>query len=61
MFSTFSGGEMRGKAPREYNFWDFWKYTFCANFTPAALPFVVFAINTVVFVVSLFMMLLPDY
>jgi len=45
--------EPGSKAPRDYNFWDFWKYTFCPNFTFLAFPFVVWVINTALYIATL--------
>ena len=54
MFSGLQGGATKqDKKPREENFWDMWKFTFCGNFRPQALPFVMFVIMTVVYVASL--------
>lgn len=50
-----TGGGRQVKAPRQENFWDFWKNTFCPNFTIFAFPFVVFVINTAVYITTLFM------
>jgi len=47
------GGGQQSKPPREENFWDMWKFTFCANFTPNAIPAIVFYINTVVYIAAI--------
>lgn len=48
-----NGGHGQTKPPREENFWDMWKFTFCSNFTPKALPAVMFYINTFVYVLTI--------
>ena len=55
MFKNFSdtGQEPGSKAPREYNFWDFWKSTFCPNFTVFAFPFIIWLINTALYIATL--------
>ena len=56
MFKTFQNigqQEPGSKAPRDYNFWDFWKYTFCPNFTVFAFPFVIWVINTALYIATL--------
>jgi len=61
MFSVMTGGGRQVKAPRQENFWDFWKNTFCPNFHPFAFPFIVWVINTIMFAASLFMNLNDQY
>jgi len=41
------------KAPRDYNFCDFWTATFCPNFSMLAFPFVIWLINTVLYIATL--------
>lgn len=55
MFSGMQGGMGRqDKPPRDENFWDMWKYTFCSNFTTKAMPAIVFYISTAVYIISVF-------
>jgi len=56
-----TGGGRQVKPPRQENFWDFWKNAFCPNFNPFAFPFIVWIINTLVFIASNFMSLDPNY
>jgi len=60
MFATFSGGDM-SKNPRDYNFWDFWKYTFCPEFSVKKLPFILWALNTMIYLISLGLCFFPKY
>lgn len=54
MFSGIQGGSgVQDKAPRDENFWDMWKYTFCGNFKVTALPAVAFYIQLSVYVASI--------
>ena len=53
MFAFMNGGHGQTKPPREENFWDMWKFTFCSNFTPKALPAVMFYTNTFVYALTI--------
>lgn len=54
MFASLNcTGSDIGKVPRQYNFWDFWKATFCPNFHPYAFPFVVWLVNTIMYLTTL--------
>ncbi len=54
MFGSLQGsaGTVQ-KAPRQYHFWDFWTATFCPNYNIYAFPFVIWALNTIVYITSL--------
>lgn len=41
------------KPPREYHFGDFWTSTFCPNFNMFSFPFVIWMVNTIVYIGSL--------
>jgi len=51
MFGGLTGGltEQR-KAPRDENYWDMWKFTFCPNFSACSFTFFLFLINTVMYI-----------
>jgi hypothetical protein len=54
MFAGIQGGTgVQNKPPREENFWDMWKFTFCGNFRVTALPAVAFYISLIVYVSSI--------
>lgn len=54
MFSGLQGGSgTQTKPPREENFWDMWKFTFCGNFKPTAVPAVIYFVMTGVYIASL--------
>jgi hypothetical protein len=55
MFKTPGTGQQEpgDKVPRNYNFWDFWRITFCPNFTVFAFPFVIWLINTALYIAIL--------
>jgi len=57
---TGSGGNNIGKAPRDENYWDMWKSTFCPQFSYASFTFMIFALNTLVYLMSLLMTIGPD-
>lgn len=54
MFGSLQGsaGTVQ-KAPRQYNFWDFWSATFCPNYKVNSFPFVIWLINTIVYTVCM--------
>lgn len=53
MFSGLQGGGgVQDKPPRDENFWDMWKFTFCGNFSPRALPAVIWFAMTGVYIAS---------
>lgn len=49
---TGSGGNI-GKLPRKENYWDMWKSTFCPSFTLLSFIFVIWAVNTLVYLATL--------
>lgn len=51
VFSLFGGaaGE-QDKHPREENFWDMWKFTFCPHFRLCSFTFLLIFIEVVVFI-----------
>lgn len=54
MFAGFSGGGgQQTKAPRQENFWDMWKFTFCSNFYPTAVPALMWYAITLMYILSL--------
>lgn len=62
MFSGLTGnaGGSAGKHPRQENYWDMWKTTFCPQFTPVSFTFLIWLINTGVYLATLIMMVSPD-
>ena len=62
MFSGLMGnaGASAGKPPREENYWDMWKSTFCPQFTIVSFTFLVWLINTAVYIITLFMTVSPN-
>ena len=52
---TGSGGNNIGKHPRQENYWDMWKSTFCPQFSYFSFTFIIFAINTLMYLLSLLM------
>ena len=63
--SLFSGltaqgqGGWAGKQPRHENYLDMWKSTFCPQFTPISFTFIIWVINTSIYVMSVLMMASP--
>ena len=57
---TGSGGNNIGKAPREENYFDMWKSTFCPQFSYFSFTFMIFALNTLFYVLTLLMSLGAD-
>jgi len=56
MFGILGGMSLTqegGKAPRYYNFGDFWTSSFCPNCKVTSFPFVMWIINTVVYFATL--------
>lgn len=54
MFAGFSGGGgQQTKPPRQENFWDMWKFTFCSNFYPLAVPALMWYAMTLMYIFSL--------
>lgn len=51
---TGSGGNNIGKPPRQENYFDMWKSAFCPQFTCFSFTFIIFAINTVMYLLTLF-------
>ena len=51
---TGQGGNI-GKPPRKENYWDMWKSTFCSNFTMASFTFLIWAVNSAVYLATLLM------
>lgn len=62
MFSGLTGGAgaSAGKHPRKENYWDMWKTTFCPKFTPVSFTFLIWLINTGVYLATLIMMVSPN-
>lgn len=58
---TGSGGNSVGKPPREESYWDMWKSTFCPQFSMFSFTFIIFAINTVMYLLTLLFTLGADY
>ena len=54
------GGADAGKPPREENYWDMWKTTFCPKFTPVSFTFLFWIMFTAVYVLTLCMMMSPN-
>lgn len=50
---TGTGGNMN-KHPRKENYWDMWKSTFCPQFTLASFIFVIWVVNTLFYLITLF-------
>ena len=61
LFGGLGGqGASAGKPPREENYWDMWKTTFCPQFNMLTFTFIIWAINTIVYIVTLFCTLGKD-
>ena len=58
---TGSGGNNVGKPPRQENYWDMWKSTFCPKFTVVSFTFIIWLITTGVYLATLFMTVQPRY
>jgi len=58
MFGSLQGsaGTVQ-KVPRQYHFGDFWTATFCPNYRVNSFPFVIWVINTLIFITSLILSL----
>ena len=56
---TGQGGNI-GKPPRKENYWDMWKSTFCSNFTVWSFTFMVYLVNTIVYLATLFMTIIQS-
>ena len=56
---TGQGGNI-GKLPREENYWDMWKSTFCPQFTVVSFTFLIWLVNTAAYVATLFMAVSPN-
>ena len=52
---TGSGGNTIGVAPRKESYMDMWISTFCPQFSYFSFTFLIFAINTAVYVITLLM------
>jgi len=61
MFSGVMGGSAKQtKKPREENFFDMWRFTFCGNWSLMAWPNIVFLIITVVYIVEIVLTVMSD-
>ena len=49
------GGGNIGKTPREENYWDMWKSTFCPQFTIVSFTFMIWVLNTICYIGTLIM------
>jgi hypothetical protein len=47
-----------GKPPREYHFGDFWTTSFCPNFNMFSFPFIIWVINTIVYIATLLIVII---
>ena len=47
------GGGNIGKHPRQENYWDMWKSTFCPQFTMLSFTFVIWVVNTLMYLATL--------
>ena len=54
------GGGSAGKHPREENYWDMWKTTFCPAFTPVSFTFLFWVIFTIIYIGTLCIMMSPN-
>ena len=54
------GGASAGKPPREENYFDMWKSTFCPQFTPWSFTFLIWVANTIVYIASLCVLVGPE-
>ena len=57
---TGQGGNNIGKHPRQENYWDMWKSTFCPQFSYFSFTFMIFALNTLMYLLTLLMTLGAD-
>ena len=48
-------GSSAGKPPREESYWDMWKSTFCPKFTIWSFTFMIWALNTLMYIFTLLM------
>ena len=62
MYSGLTGnmGASAGKPPREESYWDMWMTTFCPKFSIISFTFMIWAINTAVYIVTLFFTVSPN-
>ena len=49
------GGGNIGKPPRKENYWDMWRSTFCPQFTMLSFIFMIWVLNTVMYIITLIM------
>ena len=53
LFASASGESNPNKPPREESYWDMWQTTFCPAFSPLKFTFIVWVLNTVIYIVTL--------
>ena len=55
MYGGLTGGGSGNnvKPPRKENYWDMWKFTFCPQFTMLSFIFVIWVVNTVIYLLTL--------